>query len=566
MTLISGFQPNCEVTEPQLLFGHNRPGCLLDRLLTQLQLGTNIQLMGERRSGKTSVLKSLQLRLKTEHPDLVPVYINYREHSTIKGQGAAYKFMMASIHAEIVREGRFSEKLMGSVRGVEFRKDSLPETTYEALVAIADYRVDGIIEDYLHILSEQGIGIILLIDEYEHLMRNTFEGNGGAFFLIRSLSSKPSNLANTPKPLTYLIAGVLPWDQLCNLMGSPELNNTGPVFYVEPLNKEAFQEMWAYCLGVSSNIFQERLSNNDVTLDVLYDLVGGWPFYGKLAGQFLGSSLFNVDELYDSLLQHFNVIWSHLRDQERAILFSVDNDLGFTKNPLARILVQRGLLEIPVSDKFQARGLLWSRYVDVQKRYSRTQKNVPSALSEIGGRLTLLVDEIAVLITEINETSINSGNGEIFICSNQDVQTYHDLRRPGVNADEFSHFALSAYNLLFERTTKEKIVKVVASSGNSIKEQPQFRALESLPTQFRRKNQVIRVVDSVRHHFGKGHLTRLSSFNLSGNGMAIGDVLEKYLHSSAHPLDHQYIVLQTGILRDLIDYLTDLRNHLLQKS
>jgi len=562
MSLISGFQPNCEVTDTRFLFGHHHPSHLLDRLITQLQLGANIQLLGERRSGKTSILKCLASRLKTDCSELIPVYLNYREHSSIKGQGAAYKFMMANIHATIVREGKFEGVPTVSIRGIELDNDTLPETTYEALESVPDYRIGGIIEDYLHILSERGLGIILLIDEYEHLMRNTFEGNGGAFFLIRTLSSQPSLLATSPKPFTYLIAGVFPWDQLCNLMGSPELNNTGPVFYIEPLNNKSFQEMWKHCLGISSSAFQEQVENNNIELEALHELVGGWAFYGKLAGQYLGSSIFSENELYDSLMQHFNVVWSHMSTQERATLFSSEKGGSLSDDPFARTLIQRGLLEASPTGITKLRGNLWARYVREQKLEAASSQSNPSLLTGVDGKLILMADEVAVLVTEINETSMNLGRGEIFNCSNQDVQIYHDLRRPGINADEFSHFALSLYNLLFERTTKVKMVKTVASSGKSIEDKQQFRALETLPNQFRRNNIAIRIADSVRHHFGKGHLTRLESFNASGNGMDISEVLQRYLHTKAHPLDRQFIELQTGILGDVIDYLTKLRSHL----
>lgn len=562
MPLYSGFQPNSEVAIPDFLFDHNRPGKLLDKLERQLLLGANIQLLGERRSGKTSILKCLAFKFKENNPGFVPVYINYREHPSIKGHGAAYKFLLASIHASVVKEEILKDVNSFLIRDFEFDRNGTRETVYEALAPVADYKIGGLIEDYMRFLSGYRVGVVLLIDEYEHLMRNTFEGNGGAFFHIRSLSSKPSVNEKTPKPLTYVIAGVLPWDQLCTLMGSPELNNTGPILFVEPLDFDSFLAMWNHCLTASSTDFQSQVEENAFDINILYKIVGGWAFYAKLAGQYLGSTVYNEDELYDSLMQHFNVIWSHLDAKERELLLYANFESPLVSNSQVRALIQRGLIEVSSTGLPRPRGSLWARYVLSRKEDLSLQQQYSNPKSEMEGNLTLLSDEIAVLITEINETSMNLHNGEVFKCSNQDVQTYHDLRRVCVNADEFSHFALSLYNLIFERTNKEKNVKVVSSNGSSIQEKMQFRALETLPDQFRRKNLTVRIVDSVRHHFGKGHLTRLESFNASGSGLDIGEVLQRYLHAKAHPSENQLIILQMGILNDVKDYLIALREHL----
>ncbi|MBN2044150.1 MAG: hypothetical protein JW757_03940, partial [Anaerolineales bacterium] len=171
----------------------------------------------------------------------------------------------------------------------------------------------------------------------------------------------------------------------------------------------------------------------------------------------------------------------------------------------------------------------------------------------------LVVEDIQELVTEINETSLNINHEEMFRCSNQDVQTYRDLRVPAQNADQFSHFALSLYNLFFERTTG--LIKSKNVQGETTQDAAQ-RSLERLPNDFRRKRTVIRIVDALRHHFGKGHLTRLDSFNVSGRGMHIEDVLQKYLGSKAHPRNHQFLDLQKGILEDVVQFLRQIRDYI----
>jgi len=231
-------------------------------------------------------------------------------------------------------------------------------------------------------------------------------------------------------------------------------------------------------------------------------------------------------------------------------------------------LIHRGLIEVNSEGELRPRGRLWSRYVREQlsEPMEETVSQKPEVPGMPGERLMLMGDDIAVLVTEINETSLNLHGDEIFCCSNQDVQIYRDLRQPATDAEKFSHFALSLYNLIYERTTGPKSTKVVASDGKSVVEEERFRALERLPKRFRHKRTIVRVADAIRHHFGKGHITRLESFNVSGSGMPIGDVLERYLGSKAHPQDHQYLDLQFAILKDMIAYLEELRDYLREEA
>jgi len=569
MIMQSGFQPSCEVTDPRILFGHNQPGALLDQLVTQLRLGTNVQLLGERRAGKTSLLKCCIARLRDEVPQLIPVYLNYREHHLIKGYANAHRLLLAHMHATVVAQGRPDLPSELNMRGIILSSNPLPETHYDTLTSVADYQIDGLLEAYLRTLGEYSVGIALLLDEYEHLMRHTFGGQEGAFSHLRSLSSEPPPRQGIPKPLTYIVAGALPWDRLCHMIGSPELNNIGAVFFIEPLDFEAFQEMWEQCLNDSSPTVRERVAGADLELAAIYELAGGWPFYGKIIGHLLSAGHHQENEFYEALLQHFGVIWSRLTPIERKQLTIAEQGLPQRMDPSIRTLIRRGLLEIDQQKgRLRPRGRLWSQYI--REQLSETIPEATGRRSEVLGapeeRLRLMVDEVAVLVAEINETSLNLHGHEIFLSSNQDARTYIDLRKPAFDADQFTHFALSLYNLVYERTTGPKLVKVVASDGKSIVEEKRFRALERLPKRFRRKRTIVRVVDVMRHHFGKGHLTRLESFNVTGSGMSVGDVLERYLGSRAHPRDHQYLDLQFAVLKDMIAYLEELRDYLFEEA
>jgi hypothetical protein len=56
-------------------------------------------------------------------------------------------------------------------------------------------------------------------------MEYTLDKQTGAFFFIRDLTSGFPRYPDKPHPLTYIVAGALPWNKLSDdVAGSPDLN------------------------------------------------------------------------------------------------------------------------------------------------------------------------------------------------------------------------------------------------------------------------------------------------------------------------------------------------------
>ena len=552
----SGFQPSCEVVDPKFLFGHNQKNGLLQKTITQLQLGTNIQILGERRTGKTSILKCCKEMLKANTNNFIPIYLNFREHHLIKGYANTHRLLLAYIHMATLPYGfelspLLDKKIFTNKKNIELQ--------YELLSKVSDYQIDSLISQYINDISSKKMGVILLFDEYEHLIRYSYEEKEGAFFFLRDISSMPSNNSSSPKPLTYVIAGALPWNQLCKMIGSPELNNVGAVFYIDPLDAESFSQMWDSCLSASSPSMRNNVIETKLDINKIFNLAGGWPFYGKVIGELLSTDIQDEAIIYESLFQHFNTIWTRLSDDERKALHDCITSKVTKNNSTVRNLIYRGLLE-ENNELVIPKGDLWSKFI--QENLEQTQNLETFYQNTNETKFNLLVNDIGELITDINEASLNLLGRETFRCSNQDIPTYKDLRTPANTSEQFSQFALSLYNLFFERTTGPKKVKVVGNNGKTIVEQEQFRALELLPADFRRQRTMIRIIDATRHHYGKGHLTRLDTFNSKGGGIGIEKILERYLGSKVPPRDAQFLELQAKILEDVIEFLRELLNHI----
>ena len=76
---MSGFKSSLKITDPNLLFGRNKKGQILDTLLLNIKRGSNCQIQGEKRSGKTSVLRCLLYKLEKEYTQFIPLLLDFKE-------------------------------------------------------------------------------------------------------------------------------------------------------------------------------------------------------------------------------------------------------------------------------------------------------------------------------------------------------------------------------------------------------------------------------------------------------------------------------------------------------
>ena len=549
--MLSGFQPNVEVVEPALLFGHNTENGLLHRFASKLRLGANTQIIGERRIGKTSMLKCASVVLHDRTPAILPIYLNFRQHGQVRGYVHALRLLLSYIHVAVAKflDDEVAEKCFAET-GLKHSDD--PKKSFQQLKAASGHEIEGLIEHHVLWLNGNGFGIVLLFDEYESMMSSTFEGVSGSFFFIRDLSARGPTTPGAPKPLTYAIAGSIPWRKLCERIGSPEFNNTGEMLYVPPISEISFNEMWGHCLAASSDTIRDRVQHSFPDASLVYDLTGGWPFYGKLIGHFAATEpSYDQDDLYELLGQHFEVSWLRILGANQQSAFRP----GQPSPPsMIRDLKKRGLIcEDRTSQAIAARGSLWSRYVEEQVESVASEAHkVSSAGHGIleDCRIELIGDEVVDLVTTINENCSHKKRHMVFEPTNSDYRIYQVLRTPVHDRDSFSFFAANSYLLLFERTI------IVSKRNRSIR-------LGRLPDSFRKTHPLIQEVDALRHEYGNAHLTHVDSWRPGKNAIPVSSVLQKYLGNTAAPVGSQFTALQQGLLVSLRDYLHDLNEHIL---
>lgn len=372
MQIYSGFNPGDPVTNYRALFGHNRPKGLLHRCVQELRLGTNFQVIGERRSGKTSLLKCIESMLTTGEYRILPIYLNYRFVPNVTGTSAAYRYLLAVIHSTITPQLNASLTSQHKIFDT-LPKSANPEECFVELQDEPDYKIRSLIADYITVLHNDSRGIALLFDEYEHLMLKTFGGEQASFFFIRDLPDRFPRKLGQPKALAYVIAGARPWHELVSQMGgSPELNKITAQFYVSPLEQEPFTEMWSHCFENTSPDLKQKILDSSLPVEDIYALSGGWPFFGKLIGDHLATD--NYEGVYEAARSHFETFWSHLTDVDRVIIAKIlNNDNISVDDSSFGKLNNLGLTQAVESSSPKLRGTLWSRFV--KERYTTQMSN-----------------------------------------------------------------------------------------------------------------------------------------------------------------------------------------------
>lgn len=464
----SGFDTR-EVTDPQKLFGHNEPNGLLDRLCTMLQQGTNCQVLGERKAGKSSLLRCCAKRLRAMEPSVIPVYLNFLQETGITGIAGAYQFIVASIHAAGVASGLDPFRGELKLGRAQFVRSERAVDVFRELGELRILDAQHLLDDMVEHLVKSRCGVALLIDEYEYLLRATFGGHDTAFFPVRNLSMQVGRDSAQPKPLTFVIAGALSWNSLCEALGSPQMNAISSLHYVEPISFDAFRQMWVSCVEGCSREVQRRLAGNEMVQEA-FTLSGGWPFYGKLIGQHLASGG-SLDAIRDGARLHFSVMLNRRHDpaERRLLLASAASGLRREESAV-RELLRRGLLTVDEGNVVP-RGSLWSEYLRTQQPEEAQARREPRQETERvrDQVLTQIADCVFDLAAEVGEIILthraSSGPPRV------DGVFYDRLRSPCSSTKELQDLAALVH---------VTVVRPVLSLGRldlSMSDYPWLRAL-----------------------------------------------------------------------------------------
>lgn len=333
------FNADKYVASPNLLFGRNAKGQELDTLVSMIENGQICLLLGERRHGKTSMLKCAEALLSERSPHIVPVYLDFTAAPIRNSNYDVYRYILAQSVSALWKKKKVQGPVELAGRGAIPSGDGWL-SIYENLASQAEGREVGLQEALTRFILEApqkyGIGFAYLFDEYEHLFKNSLNDPAG-FYLFRGISQMPSE--ENPKPMAYVVAGHKGWEDLCSETGSAELNNLPVVpLRLRPLDYEHFAQMWEHLLNGAEAVPASLKDTQHI-----YDLAGGIPFYGKFIG---GTLLLKNDITYQDLRSNFLRQLDNLSESDVSLLKNVLSDefSQYEKHSLID-LINRGLLK-----------------------------------------------------------------------------------------------------------------------------------------------------------------------------------------------------------------------------
>lgn len=275
---------------------------IVNRLRSSAHESTSI--VGERRIGKTSLLKLLEnkdvtLSLGLQPDEYCMVYMDFQGLTDITPI-------------------RFWQRVLQKIE----RAICNPELTPE----IRQIRKQGAfdlfdLEDLFTIIADDGLTVVLLLDEFEYVTQNP---NFGSDFFggLRALAIH-HNLPLVTSTRKELV-------DLCHseeIKGSPFFNIFANIV-LRPFNHKEVQTLLTKYLADSEIQFTQQET------ELVWSLGGGYPFFTQIAAHYLfadkSRGLTNADLNQEVLTQfdhqvdsHYQYMWSRTSDSEKITLLSV---------------------------------------------------------------------------------------------------------------------------------------------------------------------------------------------------------------------------------------------------
>lgn len=290
----------------------------VDRVFDQLssQARGSVAIIGERRIGKTSLLHYVSA------PDVVKRW-NLEEDTSLfifQDCGAVAPFSITRFWQTVLR------RLLRLLQSKDPRTSLLaPLQTLLAAPEITTLDIEFLLDE----LHEQGLILVLMLDEFEWLIRTDPENEAITRDLLGGLRAL---INHVPRTLSLIVATRQPLDKVCRdvrFMGSPFYNNF------------VFIHLRPFSLQEAETLFAQMLANTDVVFslaekDFIYDLAGAHPLLLQAAAALVfdlkaegGGEIKDfaaIREQFCDLVGHqFEDFWKWSGARERQVLIQLSS-------------------------------------------------------------------------------------------------------------------------------------------------------------------------------------------------------------------------------------------------
>jgi len=513
------------ITDEKEYFGRDH---IIQDLTAHANRGDSKEIIGLRHSGKTSLLKIMELKLrKDEKSKAYPIFFAFKNTNTTFGKGAqfAYKYMISRLIALLYEDGIQSGDV--TIRGLTIKPSSYWEDIYDCLQEISKPKTMGIFTELIEFCAQKtNKSILFLIDDYEYLLAERFDGIED-FYDMRSLGRETT--ADGNRIFSFWIAGATDWAEMCSRHKTIPLDTIDtPSIFLGPLDKKAFHAMWEHEIKFIQDEGKKRfLLGREETA---YNLSGGFPFLGKQIGNhFLISENDPDNSFFDN---HFRAMQRVLVESEKKCLSGLaKNQQNEWELKITKRLDNLGLIRKQGPDYVISIPFYINYLVSTEKQ---EEMPVPEA-TKIAGQ----ADEI---VYDINKLCQNFGKKPVFepVIETQDF--WRNIRTPCISRDNFRKFSNSLYKLIYE-TTKDFDPRTKREEN-----------LLRLPKPFYYSNlHFFEIVGMLRHSIGDGHT--MSKFDKK----TYPRILEELTGSKLEPQSaEEFQKMQIEVLKRFVNALQDL--------
>ena len=437
------FIVNKVIDDINCLYGRSR---CIDTLISCVKRRENAGIIGARRFGKTSLLKSMLSYIES-HPEInaLPIYFDVKDDFTdIHKDTPKVYYTLAAILAKkmcdtgILQEGNYSISRRCIL--------DVSADLSDMIVQMSSWHSEYQSKAFFNLTDEvckHGKYVLLLLDEIDSLLLDAFN-TPSDFGRIRGAATDKN------EKLAFWIAGTSSWKSITKSIGSPELNCGLEQIRLSSLDKEDFAAMWKNeCSLIDNKDLYQKLV---LLEDAIYSKTGGVPYYAK----FIGSSFMNgnITEMPDySILRDYLIGIFESRfmtdDERSALKLLSKGGKVFAENLPDGIvaLYNKGLVEIKQSGEYYVAFQFLADYVNAISSNSilETSPDIEKKERE------LLVDEIDRLRKAVNKLYKSN---KPFVATDDDTTDFRNLRIPCNEESALFAFATSLYKLYYEGSGK----------------------------------------------------------------------------------------------------------------
>lgn len=429
-----------DITNIEYLFGRQRE---VEILLSCAKRKSNAGIIGARRFGKTSLLRTMEAYLK-EHTELnaYPLFFDAKCNGIEKDTPQVYRRMASLLASQMCKDGllptgefKISRRCSLDVSDdmldmVVQMKEWEPEYQKESLFILSE------------IVAANNKYVLLLLDEIDYLLPTALESPVD-FSRIRTAATDRGG------KLRFWGAGVSSWSDICTDVGSPELNCGLENIPLPSLSEEDHSTMWSFECSMIEDV---ETKNHYLSLcDNVYSKTGGVPYYSKFIGAHMYMNHSFVLPEYDIIRDYLAEIVNNrfMSDVERSTLFQLaDGGATFDENKSDGLngLITKGL----VKESKNYYSICVGYLIDYLK--ARKQDSVVSNVEEIEAKeLESMVDEIARLRNNVNMVYKEC---KPFLTSTEDPMEFSTLKKMCHDEASMNAFSGSIYKLYYEGSDK----------------------------------------------------------------------------------------------------------------